>query len=62
MDDAVAVVVVFGEDEDSGDPFHLVLLPVAMGEAFFQAAVFEGLDDSANLVGGQEIKGGQIPS
>ena len=29
-------------------------LPVAFGEAFFEAAVFIGLDDGANLVGGQD--------
>jgi len=54
IDDAVAVVVVFGEDEGFGDPLHFVGLPLAFGEAFFEAAVFIGLNDGANLVGGQD--------
>ena len=54
IDDAIAVVVVFGEDEGFGDPFHFIFVPVAFGEAFFEAAIFIGLDDGANLVGGQD--------
>lgn len=54
IDHSVAVVVVFGKDEGFGDPFHLIFIPVAFGKAFFQAAVFIGLDDGADLVGGQD--------
>ena len=53
IDDAVAVIVVFGEDEGFGDPGHSPLFPLSLGEALSEAAVFIGLDDGADLVRGQ---------